>query len=158
MSAEAYAVHGLFQRVPRRQNRLFAHVVGEFLEFIGDAAAGDPQRLVRYRLPQRRAWSAFKRPPIARERLVDTLLVGAAAKHPGVSNRASMISARAMRSTNSRRTKHGALLDAELLAEVLYRPDRGRGKSQLILATESRDIRIDGLRRKCPRRQAARYR
>ena len=38
-------------------------------------------------------------------------------KHPGGSNRLDDLCAR-YRIDNSRRTKHGALLDAELLAEV----------------------------------------
>ena len=44
---------------------------------------------------------------------------------------------------NSRRTKHGALLDAELLAEV-YIDLIGARQSQLILATETRDARAGG--------------
>ena len=53
---------------------------------------------------------------MARERLVDTLML-ARRKHPGGSNRLDDLCAR-YRIDNSRRTKHGALLDAELLAEV----------------------------------------
>src|SRR5690606_28405513 len=50
------------------------------------------------------------------ERVVDTLLL-ARRKHPGVSNRLDDLCSR-YAIDNSRRTKHGALLDAELLAEV----------------------------------------
>src|ERR1700692_2591994 len=63
-------------------------------------------------------------------------------KHPGVSNRLDDLCSR-YAIDNSRRTKHGALLDAELLAEV-YIDLIGARQSQLILATETRDIRIDG--------------
>jgi len=52
---------------------------------------------------------------------------------------------------NSRRTKHGALLDAELLAEV-YVDLIGARQSQLILASETRAIRI-GVSGDMPRRQ-----
>ena len=52
---------------------------------------------------------------------------------------------------NSRRTKHGALLDAELLAEV-YIDLIGARQSQLILAAETREIRI-GASGEMPRRQ-----
>jgi DNA-binding NarL/FixJ family response regulator len=52
----------------------------------------------------------------ARERLVDTLML-ARRKHPGGSNRLDDLCAR-YRIDNSKRVKHGALLDAELLAEV----------------------------------------
>ncbi len=51
---------------------------------------------------------------------------------------------------NSRRTKHGALLDAELLAEV-YIDLIGARQSQLILAAETRDTR--GGYGEMPRRQ-----
>src|SRR5258706_2664824 len=83
----------------------------------------------------------IKRPAIARERLVDTLLL-ARRKHPGVSNRLDDLCSR-YAIDNSRRTKHGALLDAELLAEV-YIDLIGARQSQLILATEVRDARAGG--------------
>ena len=53
---------------------------------------------------------------MARERLVDTLML-ARRKHPGGSNRLDDLCAR-YKIDNSKRVKHGALLDAELLAEV----------------------------------------
>ena len=56
------------------------------------------------------------RATVSRERMVDTLLI-ARRKHPGGSNRLDDLCAR-YAIDNSRRTKHGALLDAELLAEV----------------------------------------
>ena len=68
---------------------------------------------------------------IGRDRLVDTLLL-ARRKHPGVSNRLDDLCSR-YAIDNSRRTKHGALLDAELLAEV-YIDLIGARQSQLILA------------------------
>jgi DNA polymerase-3 subunit epsilon len=57
-----------------------------------------------------------KRAAVARERLVDTLML-ARRKHPGGSNRLDDLCLR-YRIDNSKRIKHGALLDAELLAEV----------------------------------------
>ena len=77
----------------------------------------------------------IKRQPILRDRLVDTLLL-ARRKHPGVSNRLDDLCSR-YAIDNSRRTKHGALLDAELLAEV-YIDLIGARQSQLILASETR--------------------
>src|SRR5260370_6898248 len=70
----------------------------------------------------------IKSPPIARERLVDTLLL-ARRKHPGVSNRLDDLCSR-YSIDNSRRTKHGALLDAELLLEC-YIDLIGRGPAHL---------------------------
>ena len=71
------------------------------------------------------------RPLIARERLVDTLLI-ARRKHPGGSNRLDDLCVR-YAIDNSRRTKHGALLDAELLAEV-YVELIGARQAQLVLS------------------------
>jgi DNA polymerase-3 subunit epsilon len=71
------------------------------------------------------------RPPIARERLVDTLMI-ARRKHPGGSNRLDDLCVR-YAIDNSRRTKHGALLDAELLAEV-YVELIGARQAQLVLS------------------------
>ena len=137
--AEAFAVHGLSSEFLAGKP-LFAHVVEEFLEFIGDAPlvihnASFDIAFLNAELDR------IKRPPIARERLVDTLML-ARRKHPGVSNRLDDLCSR-YAIDNSRRTKHGALLDAELLAEV-YIDLIGARQSQLILATETRDIRIGG--------------
>ena len=55
-------------------------------------------------------------PPLDQTRVVDTLAL-ARRKHPGAPNSLDALCAR-YGIDNSRRTKHGALLDAELLAEV----------------------------------------
>jgi DNA polymerase-3 subunit epsilon len=67
---------------------------------------------------------------VPRERLVDTLLL-ARRKHPGTSNRLDDLCAR-YGIDNSRRTKHGALLDAEILAEV-YLELIGARQASLVL-------------------------
>ena len=136
MPAEAFAVHGLSSEF-LADKPLFADVVEEFLEFIGDAPlvihnASFDISFINAELER------IKRPAIARERLVDTLLL-ARRKHPGVSNRLDDLCSR-YAIDNSRRTKHGALLDAELLAEV-YIDLIGARQSQLILAAEIRDTR-----------------
>jgi DNA polymerase-3 subunit epsilon len=147
MPAEAYAVHGLSTEF-LADKPLFADVADDFLEFIADAPlvihnASFDIGFINAELDR------LKRPPIARERLVDTLLL-ARRKHPGVSNRLDDLCSR-YAIDNSRRTKHGALLDAELLAEV-YIDLIGARQSQLILATEVRDIRAGG-HGEMPRRQ-----
>ena len=147
MPAEAFAVHGLSTEFLRAKP-LFAEVVDDFLEFIADAPlvihnASFDVSFINAELDR------IKRPPIARERLVDTLLL-ARRKHPGVSNRLDDLCSR-YAIDNSRRTKHGALLDAELLAEV-YIDLIGARQSQLVLASESREIRI-GTSSEMPRRQ-----
>ena len=147
MPAEAFAVHGLSSEF-LADKPLFTQVVEEFLEFIGDAPlvihnASFDISFINAELER------IKRPTISRERLVDTLLL-ARRKHPGVSNRLDDLCSR-YAIDNSRRTKHGALLDAELLAEV-YIDLIGARQSQLILAAEVRDIRVGG-QGEMPRRQ-----
>ncbi|WP_022723965.1 DNA polymerase III subunit epsilon [Rhodopseudomonas sp. B29] len=129
MPAEAFAVHGLSTEF-LADKPLFAQVADEFLEFIGDAPlvihnASFDIGFINAELAR------LPRTAIARERLVDTLLL-ARRKHPGVSNRLDDLCSR-YAIDNSRRTKHGALLDAELLAEV-YIDLIGARQSQLILA------------------------
>src|SRR3954465_12657691 len=147
MPAEAFAVHGLSAEFLSTKP-LFHEVVDPFLEFIGDAPlvihnASFDISFINAELDR------IKRAAIPRERLVDTLLL-ARRKHPGVSNRVDDLCSR-YAIDNSKRTKHGALLDAELLAEV-YIDLIGARQSQLVLAAESIDIRIGGYG-EMPRRQ-----
>jgi DNA polymerase-3 subunit epsilon len=140
MPAEAFAVHGLSSEFLATKP-LFEEEVDDFLAFIGDAPlvihnASFDISFINAELDR------LKRVPILRDRLVDTLLL-ARRKHPGVSNRLDDLCSR-YSIDNSRRTKHGALLDAELLAEV-YVDLIGARQSQLILASESREIRVAGV-------------
>ena len=150
MPAEAFAVHGLSSEF-LSSKPLFEEEVDDFLAFISDAPlvihnASFDVSFINAELDR------IKRPPIVRDRLVDTLLL-ARRKHPGVSNRLDDLCSR-YSIDNSRRTKHGALLDAELLAEV-YIDLIGARQSQLILASESREIRVAGAG-EMPRRQRER--
>ena len=147
MPAEAFAVHGLSAEFLSTKP-LFHEVVDGFLEFIGDAPlvihkASFDISFINAELDK------IKRAAIPRDRLVDTLLL-ARRKHPGVSNRLDDLCSR-YSIDNSRRTKHGALLDAELLAEV-YVDLVGARQSQLLLASEGEDIRINAAG-DTPRRQ-----
>jgi len=149
MPAEALAVHGLTTEFLATKP-FFAEVVDEFLEFIGDAPlvihnASFDIGFINAELDR------LKRAPISRERLVDTLLL-ARRKHPGVSNRLDDLCSR-YAIDNSHRTKHGALLDAELLAEV-YVDLIGARQSQLILAEETGEIR-SGIAGETPRQRPA---
>src|SRR5437879_10599751 len=146
MSAEAFAVHGLSTEF-LADKPFFAEEVDEFLAFIGDSPlvihnASFDIGFINAELDR------IKRTPIPRERLVDTLLL-ARRKHPGGSNRLYDLSSR-YAIDSSRRTKHGALLDAELLAEV-YVDLIGARQSQLILA-ETRTVRA-AVGGDAPRRQ-----
>src|SRR5271154_6948664 len=147
MAAEAFAVHGLSTQF-LSDKPFFHEVVEEFLEFIGDAPlvihnASFDISFINAELDR------IKRPPLPRERLVDTLLL-ARRKHPGVSNRLDDLCSR-YAIDNFRRTKHGALLDAELLAEV-YVDLIGARQSALVLAAETTEIRV-AVHGEMPRRQ-----
>jgi DNA polymerase III subunit epsilon len=147
MPAEAFSVHGLSTEF-LASKPLFSEVVDEFLAFIADAPlvihnASFDISFINAELER------IKRATIPRERLIDTLLL-ARRKHPGVSNRLDDLCSR-YAIDNSRRTKHGALLDAELLAEV-YVDLIGARQAQLILASAGEEIRL-GASIEMPRRQ-----
>ncbi len=148
MPREAYEVHGLSTEF-LADKPLFSSVADDFLAFVGDAPlvihnASFDIGFINAELEK------VARSPIPRERLVDTLLL-ARRKHPGVSNRLDDLCSR-YAIDNSHRTKHGALLDAELLAEV-YIDLIGARQSQLILA-ESVQVRVAS-HADAPRRQRA---
>src|SRR6266702_7551713 len=147
MPAEAFAVHGLSSEFLSNKP-LFTEVVEEFLAFVADAPlvihnASFDISFINAELDR------IKRPVSEKDRLVDTLLL-ARRKHPGVSNRLDDLCSR-YSIDNSHRTKHGALLDAELLAEV-YIDLIGARQSQLTLASETRAAQSGGYG-DTPRRQ-----
>jgi DNA polymerase III subunit epsilon len=114
MPAAAFDVHGLSAEFLKDKPR-FAEIADELLAFIGEAAlvihnAAFDAAFLNSELER------VAKPLIARERLVDTLLL-ARRKHPAGPNRLDDLCGR-YGINSSRRTKHGALLDAELLAEV----------------------------------------
>jgi DNA polymerase III subunit epsilon len=136
--AEAFAIHGLSTEFLKGHRR-FIEIADEFLAFIGDAPlvihnAGFDHSFLCAELKR------AERILIARERLVDTLLL-ARRKNPAGPNRLDDLCAR-YGIDNSRRTKHGALLDAEILAEV-YVELIGARQAQLGLA-ESGERRTNG--------------
>jgi DNA polymerase III subunit epsilon len=111
--ADAVAVHGLTAEF-LADKPLFDHVADEFLAFIGDAplvAHNAGFDIVFLNAELKRA----AKPPIAIERVVDTLVL-ARRKHPGGPNTLDDLCSRY--GVYSLRSKHGALLDAELLAAV----------------------------------------
>jgi DNA polymerase III subunit epsilon len=115
MPEAAFKVHGLSVEFLKDKPR-FVEVVEELVLFIGDDAS-----LVAHNAMFDLGFlnAELKRAgkgELNRDRLVDTLLL-ARRKHPGSPNRLDDLCQR-YRVDNSRRTKHGALLDAELLAEV----------------------------------------
>ena len=126
------AIHGI-STDQLKDKPLFAEIADELVAFIGDApliAHNAMFDLGFLNAELERAGKGL----VARERLVDTLLL-ARRRHPGASNRLDDLCAR-YGIDNSRRTKHGALLDAELLAEV-YLELIGARQAQLGLVETS---------------------
>jgi DNA polymerase-3 subunit epsilon len=90
----------------------------------------------------------MKRPALSRERIVDTLIL-ARRRHPAGPNRLEDLCTR-YGIDHSRRTKHGALLDAELLAEVYAELIGGRqarlGFGETVAVVERRDMAVTRIR------------
>ncbi|NRG16817.1 DNA polymerase III subunit epsilon [Rhizobiales bacterium] len=111
---EAYNVHGLSTEFLADKPK-FHEVAEEFLAFVGDG------RLVIHNATFDMGFINMElerigKPIIGNEQVLDTLAM-ARKKHPGGSASLDALCSR-YGIDNSRRTKHGALLDAELLAEV----------------------------------------
>jgi DNA polymerase-3 subunit epsilon len=139
MPAEAFAVHGLSEEF-LKDKFFFAEVADELLTFLGDAPLVAHNAVFDLGFLNAEL-ERVGRPSIKRERLVDTLII-ARRKHPGGSNRLDDLCTR-YGVDNSRRTKHGALLDAELLAEV-YVELIGARQAQLVLAQAAVSGRLPG--------------
>lgn len=140
MPAEAFAIHGLSDDFLRDKPR-FAAVADALIGFLGDAPlvihnAGFDIGFLNAELER------AGRPLIGRERLIDTLML-ARRKHAGASNRLDDLCVR-YAINNSHRTKHGALLDAELLAEV-YVELIGARQAQLVLSQTAVPILVPGV-------------
>lgn len=123
MPAAAEAVHGLSIAFLSDKPR-FHEKAAEFLEFIGDEAklvahnAGFDFGFVNSELEM------CGLPPLSRERMVDTVAM-ARSRHPGAKNSLDALCTR-YGIDRSHRTRHGALLDAELLAQVYVELTGGR--------------------------------
>lgn len=117
VSEGAYAVHGLSDAF-LADKPVFADVVDAFVAFVGDAklvihnAAFD----VGFLNMELGRLGPAAPPAIVLDDVVDTLLI-ARRKHPGAANSLDALCNRYGIDT-TRRTKHGALLDAQILAEV----------------------------------------
>jgi DNA polymerase III subunit epsilon len=131
---EAVAIHGLSTEF-LKDKPFFTEVAEELAVFIGDAPLVAHNALFDLAFLNAELERAGKL-LVQRERLVDTLLL-ARRKYPGAPNRLDDLCIRCG-IDNSRRTKHGALLDAELLAEV-YLDLIGARQAQLVLVEMGAD-------------------
>ena len=114
MPAAAEAVHGLSSTF-LADKPLFGSRAAELLEFLADSPlvahnAGFDFGFLNAEL------AICGLPPVDKARMVDTVLI-ARAKHPGAKNSLDALCTR-YGVDRSHRTLHGALLDAELLAQV----------------------------------------
>jgi DNA polymerase III subunit epsilon len=114
MPEAAFNVHGLSIEF-LKDKPLFADVVEEFLAFVADAPLIAHNAMFDLGFINAEL-ERCKKPPLQRDRLVDTLLL-ARRRFPAGPNNLDTLCGR-FSIDLSRRTKHGALLDAELLAEV----------------------------------------
>lgn len=135
MPAEAEAVHGLSAAF-LADKPLFAELADEFLAFV------DGARLVIHNAEFDIGFLNMElgrcgRPLLDAANVVDTLAL-ARRRHPGGGNRLDDLCQR-YGIDNSRRTKHGALLDSELLAEVYIELNGGRQAGLALVAHERRE-------------------
>ncbi|WP_375460915.1 DNA polymerase III subunit epsilon [uncultured Enterovirga sp.] len=122
MAQGAFEVHGLSDAF-LADKPLFRTVADELHAFLGDA------RLVAHNAAfdigfLNAEFGRTGHPVLAMERVVDTLAL-ARRKHPGASNSLDALCSR-YGIDRSRRVKHGALLDSELLAEIYIELIGGR--------------------------------
>ena len=143
MPAAAEAVHGLSD-VFLADKPLFAERMDDLLAFLGESQlvahnAGFDFSFLNAEL-------AFcGREPIGRERMVDTVAL-ARVRHPGAKLSLDALCTR-YGIDRSHRTRHGALLDAELLAQVYVELTGGRQIGLELVADAAETISAAALQR-----------
>jgi DNA polymerase III subunit epsilon len=140
MPEAAFNVHGLSAEF-LRDHRVFSLVAEEFLDFVGDARlvihnAEFDMRFINHEL------SLLTRTELSMDRVIDTLAM-ARRKHPGAPASLDALCLRYKIDT-SKRTKHGALIDAEILADVYLELLGGR-QTTLGLAANVVTLRRDSI-------------
>jgi len=133
ITAEAVAIHGIKAEM-LADKPVFASIVSELLEFLGDA------RLIIHNAEFdlgfiNKELKNLGFPPIPSNRAVDTVQM-ARRKFPGAPASLNALCQR-FSIDNTRRTFHGALLDAELLSEVYLELIGGRQSAMLLDAADN---------------------
>lgn len=131
MPAEAQRIHGLSDAF-LSDKPVFASVVHDFLAFIGDDPLVAHNASFDFGFLNGELTQAGL-VPVAMDRMVDTLAI-ARVKHPGSKHSLDALCTR-YGIDRSLRTFHGALLDAQLLAQVYVELTGGR-QIDLVLRTE----------------------
>jgi DNA polymerase-3 subunit epsilon len=139
MPEQAFKIHGLSSDF-LKDKPLFADKADELIAFLGDAQLVAHNAMFDLGFLNAELERAG-RGTVNRERMIDTLLL-ARRKHPGGANRLDDLCER-YAIDNSRRTKHGALLDAELLAEV-YVELIGARQASLVLSQTAMPVAVSG--------------
>lgn len=133
---EAFRIHGLNYEFLKNYPKL-PEIAKDFIEFVGDDGvlvahnAAFDMNFINYEFKHH----GFK--TFSWERVIDTLEI-ARNKFPGARNSLDAL-CRRFNIDNSARTKHGALLDAELLAEV-YLELLGGAEPTMSLTSEDNQI------------------
>jgi DNA polymerase-3 subunit epsilon len=122
MPAEAERVHGLSLSFLSDKPR-FHESVEDLLEFIGDAPLIAHNAAFDFGFLNAEM-TLCGRPIVAMERMIDTLVL-ARARHPGAKHSLDALCTR-YGIDRSHRVKHGALLDAQLLAQLYVELTGGR--------------------------------
>ena len=140
---EAEAVHGLSSEFLKDKPR-FEKIADEFLAFIGDSTlvihnASFDVGFLNAEL------GFIKKPPILYERVIDTLML-AKKRHPMGPNSLDALCKR-YGIDISKRAKHGALLDSELLASVYLELTGGRQIALTLPKTDNvRKLQVNSAR------------
>lgn len=138
---EAEAVHGISSEF-LKDKPVFSQIVDEFLAFIGETVliihnASFDVGFLNAEL------GFIKRPPILYERIVDTLML-AKKRHPMGPNSLDALCKR-YGIDIAKRSKHGALLDSELLASVYLELIGGRQIALTLPKTDNvRQLQVNG--------------
>jgi DNA polymerase-3 subunit epsilon len=135
---ESQRVHGLSGEF-LSDKPLFAHVVEQFLEFIGDAPlvihnAGFDIKFINAELAR------VSKPPIPLSRAIDTIEI-AKRKVPGARYSLDELCKRFGVDLTAR-TKHGALLDADLTAQIYLELIGGRQRGLALAPAEIAETQI----------------
>jgi DNA polymerase-3 subunit epsilon len=112
--ASAIDIHGITNDFIRGKPK-FAEIVEDFLAFVGDAPLVAHNAEFDFRFLNAEL-KRLQKPPLDPARMVDTLAI-ARGRHPGAANSLDALCKR-YGIDLSRRVKHGALIDSEILAEL----------------------------------------
>ncbi len=139
MPSDAFAVHGLSDDFLSRQKR-FAEIMDEFLGFLGDSTliahnASFDMGFINSEL------GYAQQPPLDPDKVIDTVSL-ARKKFPGAQASLDAL-CRRFDIDLSERTRHGALLDADLLAEVYLELIGGRQPALALAARMGMAVTAD---------------